>query len=152
MPPDLWNFALQLYARPGVEAACLALQEEGADVCLLLAARWLEARGVTCTPERCDALRNLAEPWQRDVVMPLRRLRQDWRDGAQQDGQRAALRQRLKDLELDAERALLERLAQAAVHWPVGQDEQDGWLEALAGDAGKACDALDRLRAAGRTP
>ncbi len=29
MPPDLWSFALVLYARPGVEDACLRLQEQG---------------------------------------------------------------------------------------------------------------------------
>lgn len=152
MPSDLWNFALNLYARPGVEAACLALQEHGADVCLLLTGAWLERRGVACTPERCGTLRDLAEPWQRDAVMPLRRLRQDWRDRAQQDADLAALRQRLKQLELDAEHTLLARLEQIATHWPDGQDERGGWLEALAGEAGETCGALDRLRAAGRMP
>lgn len=50
MHTDLWNFALHLYARPGVEAACLALQDEGADVCLLLCGAWLEAGRAGVTP------------------------------------------------------------------------------------------------------
>ncbi|WP_157222804.1 DUF2390 domain-containing protein, partial [Pseudomonas sp. S13.1.2] len=29
MYTDLWNYALALYARPGVEAACLELQAQG---------------------------------------------------------------------------------------------------------------------------
>ena len=33
MHTDLWNHALALYARPGVEAACLDLQTLGGDVC-----------------------------------------------------------------------------------------------------------------------
>src|SRR3546814_12836636 len=32
MTTDLWRFAESLYQRPGVEAACLHLQDEGADV------------------------------------------------------------------------------------------------------------------------
>ena len=37
MPSDLWSFAIHVYQRDGVEAACLRLQAAGADVCLLLA-------------------------------------------------------------------------------------------------------------------
>ena len=75
MPTDLWNFALACYARPGVEALCLRLQAGGADVCLLLCALWLERRRVACDGQRLDQLRAIAEPWQRQVVQPLRELR-----------------------------------------------------------------------------
>ena len=51
MCADLWSFALSTYARPGVEAACLRVQEQGADVCLLLCGAWLEQRGVALTRE-----------------------------------------------------------------------------------------------------
>lgn len=83
MNTDLWNHALALYARPGVEAACLDLQAQGGDVCLLLCATWLQAREVAVLDERAQALRDVAEPWQRDVVSPLRSLRQQWRSAAQ---------------------------------------------------------------------
>ncbi|WP_284733726.1 TIGR02444 family protein, partial [Pseudomonas aeruginosa] len=47
MTGNVWKFAVDVYARPGVETACLALQEQGADVCLLLVAAWLGRRGVS---------------------------------------------------------------------------------------------------------
>ena len=72
MPSDLWNFACDRYARPGVESACLQLQAKGADVCLLLTAGWLGRRGVTCTPERAEALQQQARTWQQEVITPLR--------------------------------------------------------------------------------
>ena len=73
MCADLWSFALSTYARTGVEAACLRLQEQGADVCLLLCGAWLERRGVALTLERTQALRQIAEPWQSQVVEPDRK-------------------------------------------------------------------------------
>ena len=69
--PDLWTFALACYARPGVETACLELQNQGADVCLLLCGAWLQARGVACSA-RLQALTALAAPWRGDVIEPLR--------------------------------------------------------------------------------
>jgi uncharacterized protein (TIGR02444 family) len=45
-PPGFWAFSLQLYARPGVAPACLALQDRhGADINLLLLGFWRAARG-----------------------------------------------------------------------------------------------------------
>ncbi|MBO4970761.1 MAG: TIGR02444 family protein, partial [Pseudomonas sp.] len=56
MQTDLWNYCLNLYARPGVEQACLHLQDQGLDVCVLLCAAWLEARGVACDEVRLGQL------------------------------------------------------------------------------------------------
>ncbi|MFJ4455752.1 TIGR02444 family protein [Pseudomonas sp. NPDC089392] len=149
MHTDLWNHALALYARPGVEAACLALQAQGGDVCLLLCATWLQARGVAVLAERAQALREVAEPWQREIVTPLRSLRQQWRAAAQGDAQLAALREQVKGLELQAEKALLERLQDRALQWPAGSREPtDDWLARLAPDQGRHHDALDQLRVA----
>ncbi|GAA5315917.1 MAG: hypothetical protein AseanaTS_11220 [Candidatus Pelagadaptatus aseana] len=47
--PDLWEFALATYARPGVESHCLTLQDgEGINVNVLLWSMWLDhcERGV----------------------------------------------------------------------------------------------------------
>ncbi|AEJ10758.1 TIGR02444 family protein [Pseudomonas asiatica] len=149
MNTDLWNHALALYARPGVEAACLDLQAQGGDVCLLLCATWLQAREVAVLDERAQALRDVAEPWQRDVVSPLRSLRQQWRSAAQGDAQLAALREQLKGLELQAERALLERLQERSRQWPAGSHEPtDDWLARLAPDPARHHDALNQLRVA----
>lgn len=150
MSDRLWNFAIQAYARSGVEPLCLELQAAGLDVCLLLCGAWLGNRGVGCDAARARALHELAEPWREDVVKPLRRLRQDWRKMAAQDRELAALRERLKALELDAERELLARLERASQNWPEGgQDDTSAWLNALGGPQAAQCEeSLLRLRQA----
>ena len=148
MNADLWSFALSTYARPGVEAACLRLQEQGADVCLLLCGAWLEQRGVALEPERMRTLQQLARPWQAQVIEPLRQLRVQWRAMVQQDEQLAALRERVKALELDAERQLLTRLEALTQAWPKGEMTQQRWLEGLVAEDAVNLDhdALQQLR------
>jgi len=127
---DLRSFALACYARPGVESACLELQAAGADVCLLLAGAWLERRAITCTAERLRQLRRASDAWQAQVVTPLRSLRQSWREQAAADSALGVLRERVKELELDAEYTQLDRLQQAAQHWTAEQGSVD-WLSTL---------------------
>jgi uncharacterized protein (TIGR02444 family) len=141
---DLWNFAVRLYALAGVEDACLQLQEAGDDVCLLLAGAWLQRRGTPCRDERVQALRELAAPWQREVVAPLRQTRRAWRGMAGQDPVLATLREQLKRLELEAERLLLQRIEALAGNWP-SEASEDDWLSRLgSGDSA----ALQVLRGA----
>ncbi|MDP3816436.1 TIGR02444 family protein [Pseudomonas sp.] len=148
MPTDLWRFAEELYQRPGVEAACLQLQEQGADICLLLCAAWLDRRQAACSDQRCDVLRSLARPWQEQVVLPLRQLRQGWRAPAQSDKALAQLREQVKRLELSAERELLQRLAAISQDWPsAAAAERGDWLEQLTPE-GASHDALQVLRVA----
>lgn len=148
MPLDLQAFALQLYQRPNVEAACLRLQAQGADVCLLLCGTWLEAHRVNCTTGRCTELRRLAQPWQEEVIAPLRRLRQEWRIASGSDVVLSGLRERMKALEIDAELALLQRLETACRDWPTEPGAGEVWLESLAETAADCHDALEILRAA----
>jgi uncharacterized protein (TIGR02444 family) len=146
MPSDLWNFALQLYGRQGVEQACLQLQNAGADVCLLLCACWLQQGGQAFSAEHCEQLQRLAQPWQQQVITPLRQLRQSWRAGAQQQPELAVLREQLKVLELQSEQHLLSQLEACALAWPPLTRAEDGdWLTALSGTAA-ALDALQWLR------
>lgn len=147
MPNDLWRFAETLYQRPGVEAACLQLQTQGADVCLLLCAAWLEARMIACTDEHIAALRNLAQPWQEQVVIPLRQVRQHWREAAQSDNALAQLREQIKQLELTAEREQLQRLAACSQDWSAAAGASANWLESLAAEPASR-DALQTLRIA----
>lgn len=148
MHTDLWNFALNLYARPGVEAACLQWQDQGGDVCLLLCAAWLNTRAVVPSEQRVQALRELAEVWQADVIKPLRSLRQQWRNTATQDPQLASLREKVKGLELEAERVLLERLQGICESWTASTEPGGDWLQCLAPRAaGLHHDALHKLRA-----
>lgn len=140
-----------MYARPGIEAACLRLQAQGADVCLMLCGAWLEQRGVIPTAERLQALRQIAGPWQTQVIEPLRQLRVQWRTNAQQDKPLAALRERIKSMELEAERHLLMRLEELIETWSSGERaDQQHWLERLATEdaANLDHDALQQLRVA----
>ncbi|MDF3933999.1 TIGR02444 family protein [Pseudomonas citronellolis] len=150
MTEDIWSFAVDLYAQPGVEAACLELQEAGADVCLLLAGAWYGTRGRACSAARLEALAATASGWQSGVVTPLRELRRQWRAQARDDAHLTELRETLKGLELRAEHMQLERLAEAGRDWiDDGNAELRDWLQGCAGEAGKARrDALERLRIA----
>ncbi|SDB38116.1 TIGR02444 family protein [Pseudomonas sp. NFACC13-1] len=150
MSPDLWSFSLDLYAKPGVEPACLTLQGAGVNVCLLLCGLWLERRGVACNEQRLRQLRQLTEPWEAEVVRPLRTLRSQWKAGARQDTALESLREQVKRLELEAERRLLERLQAVAEDWPEEQRNDSAlWVQGLVANAEPASrDALHQLRVA----
>jgi uncharacterized protein (TIGR02444 family) len=149
MSSDLWSFSLATYARPGVEHACLHLQSAGANVCLLLCGLWLEQRGTACNEQRVRQLEGLVEPWDVEVVQPLRALRTQWKTLANDDPALKKLREQMKALELEAERHLLWQLEQATLEWPSNEASAcKEWLENLAGIAANPNrDALQVLRA-----
>lgn len=149
MSSDLWSFSLATYARPGVEDACLQLQTAGANVCLLLCGLWLEQRGVACDQQRVQPLQALTESWDIEVVQPLRTLRMQWKTRAVDDPVLKGMREQVKALELEAERALLSRLEGIAQVWERNEAGAEIWLEALAGPADSLSrDALQVLRVA----
>jgi uncharacterized protein (TIGR02444 family) len=150
MHADLWSFTLDFYAQPGIEDACLSLQASGANVCLLLCGVWLMHRDVACTAQRAQEIGQLATPWHDDVVRPLRELRTQWRHAARNDPQLSAFRERIKALELEAERELLMRLQAHTQGWlAAGTTSHEDWLTCLAGEAAqKNRDALHVLRVA----
>ncbi|WP_456020544.1 TIGR02444 family protein [Pseudomonas protegens] len=149
MSSDLWSFSLAVYAHPGVEDACLQLQTAGANVCLLLCGVWLEQRGVTCDEQRINALQALTTPWDTEVVQPLRTLRMRWKTRAVDDAVLKGMREQIKSLELEAERALLSRLEGVAQEWTRNDTGAMTWLEDLAGTAANPNrDALQVLRVA----
>ncbi|MDR5861000.1 TIGR02444 family protein [Halomonas eurihalina] len=103
---SLWDFALNLYARDGIEQACLTLQDEaGVDVTELLWRCWLYRYNL-----RAGATPPDVRQWQHDVISPLRRLRRGLKPAARERSNVASLRQRIKQAELDAERECLLRL------------------------------------------
>ena len=107
----LWTFCLRVYAAPGVEPACLALQDEaGADIPLLLAALWSAVEGTS--PLDGAALTELnarVAPWRHNVVRPLRETRRWIKANADLDAE--PLRQCVKAAELRAERRQLGLIA-----------------------------------------
>ncbi len=150
MSSDLWSFSLGTYARPGVEAACLTLQSAGVNVCLLLCGLWLAERGVACNQQRLELLRSVSEPWDAEVVRPLRALRVQWKVAAGDDAELRDLREKVKVLELEAERHLLLRLERAAINWPQSEaTDHSAWLDGVAADAANLDrNALNQLRVA----
>jgi len=109
---DFWNFALRLYARPGVAPACLELQDgHGKDVIIALYCCWLGASGRgRLDAAGLEAAEAIARPWRGAVVEPLRRTRHALKDVAGAE----ALYSRMKQIELDAERIAFQRLAPLA--------------------------------------
>jgi uncharacterized protein (TIGR02444 family) len=105
---SLWQGIVRAYARPGIAPLCLRLQDQGdTDVTLLLclchAARALNA---PLSVAEVEALRSRTEPWRDRAVRPLRHLRIALRapvDAVSED-RREAFRDRLKSLELAAEK------------------------------------------------
>ncbi len=103
----LWRFAEDIYARPGVEAACLKLQARyGLSISLLLAAIWsgLEGRGRLGVSSAEGAIRR-GQEWDREVIDPLRALRRHIKLHPPADvaDETYALRKRLIAAELHAE-------------------------------------------------
>ncbi|MGE8190174.1 TIGR02444 family protein [Pseudomonas sp. NPDC086278] len=150
MSSDLWSFCATTYSRRGVEPVCLHLQSTGVNVCLLLCGLWLGERGVACNEQRLQLLRDVAGPWDADVVQPLRALRMRWKDAAGNDAGLNELREEVKSLEMEAERHLLMRLEGLAQSWPQREStDRAAWLEGVAaGAAHLDRDALHQLRVA----
>ena len=110
----LWEFSLDFYARPGVSAALIELQDRaGLDVNLILFAVWhgLSGRG-RLDDERLAVADQAARAIQTEVVTPLRALRRRLRTDP--DAEIQHLREEIKALELDAEKIAQARLAGCA--------------------------------------
>lgn len=109
------DFALGVYGADGVSAACLSLQGQRAvDVNLVLFAAYLGAhRGRTVTTLDVDRAAGRVQRWNREVVAPLRDLRNRLSDGPPPapSADTEALRNRVKDAELQAEMLELAELA-----------------------------------------
>ncbi|WP_227370496.1 TIGR02444 family protein [Halomonas sp. M20] len=106
----LWDYALILYARPGVAAACLALQDEhGADVCELLWLCWMDRLGLTTNANAATVLAPIRD--QQDILTRLlRERRRELRAHATPGTPLAQWRETIKNAELAAERGTLLQL------------------------------------------
>ena len=118
---NLWAFALAFYGAPGVSAACLSVQESiGADVPLVIWSVWIGVDGRVLDMGEIAAAQNAVSAWHQQIVRPLRDVRQRMKSGpapAPSD-QTEALRDRLKSVEIGAEKielALLESVPVSAL-------------------------------------
>lgn len=112
---ESWDFALKLYAEPGVADACLRLQAEcSVDVMMLLMATFAAVRrGVVLTPSDIADMDTACRPWREQIVLPLRVLRTTLKTGPAPAPSEASekLRSNIKAAELSAERLQNEVLA-----------------------------------------
>jgi uncharacterized protein (TIGR02444 family) len=106
-----WRFSLMLYARPGVAAALIGLQDRaGHNVNLILFGLWLAvSRGRRFDAAALARARAAIEKLDCDLVLPLRKLRRALKGDPDPDVEE--LRRRVLALEVAAERRVQARLA-----------------------------------------
>ncbi len=130
----LKSFALAVYGTEGVPAACLLLQSRfGLDVNVLLFSAFLGAvRGESLAPAHLEAVAATVGDWHREVVRPLRAVRQRLKTGPAPapDEATGALRSKLQKLEIEAELIELSELGSLAAR--LGAASADGTPEARA--------------------
>ena len=159
-PNPFWDYALALYAAPGVEQACIGLQDRrGADVNLLLFCCWAGHRSQFLSAAELDRMLAASQAWQAQVVGPLRQVRRDLKQGDWASPAVAALREEIKALERQAERIEQDRLL-VCVPLGAGALSEDAiaanlalYIDRLSGpieDADQAALACLRASAAGR--
>ena len=114
-----WRFSLRIYGTQGVPAACLALQDgSGVDVNVMLFGLFAASQGRLIALADMQAIIASIEPWRLGAVVPLRGVRRFLKETPQGfEGQDIpALRQRVKMMELEAERLQQEVLNAS---WPM---------------------------------
>jgi len=115
---ELWDYATQLYGQPGVEAACLQLQQEWSlSVNRVLFCCWLAAEGRGLQAEQLGA--SQASQWQNSTTVPLRALRYQVREQREQEPALEHCYQALRRAELAAEQVELGWLFTLGRDWPV---------------------------------
>ena len=129
---QFWEEMKKLWGRPGVADVCLELQAGfGTGIVFLLFMRLLDHHAIFLTEAECIAAEDAVTAWHTHVAMPLRLARQ-WMKPRAQTSAIAALRDSIKDAELEAERIELDLL----VHWLAGRNQ--GFDSACtAGNAGR---------------
>ncbi|MEM7170639.1 MAG: TIGR02444 family protein [Pseudomonadota bacterium] len=127
MASAFWSYSLSLYAVPGVEGACLELQDEaGLNVNLMLFCCWLASEGHALPADRAQDALEVVRPCQDDFVTPLRSARR-WLKTADglPDETRAELGRKVLSLELEGERllqlALVRGVGRTLAASPIGQ-------------------------------
>ena len=107
---DLWTYSLRVYGNDDVAASCLWLQDNHAvNVNLLLYGCWLGAHGLKLDSDTLAAAHGAVDSWTIEVVERLRHARRWLKGQLANDATRfpsdlAALRERIKAAELEAER------------------------------------------------
>ncbi len=136
-PHPFWDFALDVYRRPGVSDACLELQEnQQVDVNLLLFVCWIGVSGRgRLSAEEIGLCIETVRPWHDTVVRPLRAVRRTLKGGlgSAPAGLADGLRRQIQAREIDAEHIEQLMLTAAIPRQP----NADAAMPARVGDAGR---------------
>ncbi|MFC7397766.1 TIGR02444 family protein [Chelatococcus sp. GCM10030263] len=148
-------YAVGLYQRDGVPAACLLLQERaGVDVNVLLMAVWMAAckdRALDEADARRARLRVV--DWHQEVVRPLRAVRRRLKQGPHPapSDETHRLRAELQKLEISAELIELDQLEMLAEEMPeresagtLRDNAMAGMLAVVAAFASRPADEQER--------
>jgi uncharacterized protein (TIGR02444 family) len=106
-----WKFSLKIY--PSIADTCLELQDgSGVDVNVLLFLLWAAHDGRKVSPGEVHLITSAVASWNKSVVAPLRSVRRFLRTPPNviDSEAAAALRQHVKQIELEAERLQQEAL------------------------------------------
>ena len=119
-PHPFWRFSLRVYRAPGVQAACLALQDEhGADVNLVLLCAFAGHDGRSLDKRRLRQAMARVGDWQSDVIAPVRAARRALKRHPPPDANAAQeLRKRILGVELELEDVEQLMLADLLARWP----------------------------------
>ena len=119
-PHPFWRFSLRVYRAPGVQQACLALQDDcGADVNIVLLCGFAGHEGRSLDKRRLRQAIARVGAWQSGVIAPVRAARRAIKRDPPPDAQAAqALRKQILALELELEYIEQSMLADLAAQWP----------------------------------
>ena len=119
-----WRFSLHFYRQPGVSDACIALQDGcGVDVNLLLFLFWLADDGQLLSVDEVRRLDDKVRDWRNLTIIPIRDARRKLK-GAKtlvEPGKQEVFRNKIKALELEAERLQQEALYALSRSSPLGK-------------------------------
>jgi uncharacterized protein (TIGR02444 family) len=120
-----WRFSLKFYRQPSVSEACIALQDElGVDVNLLLFLLWLASDDRQLSVEEVRMLDDNVRDWRNLTIVPIRNVRRKLKGAATlvDAGTQEAFRNKVKTVELEAERLQQEALYAFGKSGPLGTE------------------------------
>jgi uncharacterized protein (TIGR02444 family) len=122
-----WRFSLNFYRQTGVSDACIALQDGcGIDVNLLLFLFWLASEGRQLSAEDVKKLDDQVRSWRELTIIPIRDTRRKLK-GAKtfvDPRKQEALRDKVKAVELEAEKLQQEALYAFTQSGPLGKPSE----------------------------
>jgi uncharacterized protein (TIGR02444 family) len=143
-----WSFAVELYGRPGVSEACLALQDRlGVDVNVLLFALFAAIeRGAPVSERDIEDMDRTVAAWRNEIVLTLRGVRRRLKNGPEPapNAVTETLREQVKRAELGAEQIEQAVLARWLDQRLPGGQAQHGIDIDVAGVAARVVDYFAR--------